>query len=51
MKQTRMTIFFIENVFFIPGDEVQVEYNAGTDTTPLYESTTFLSSGFNGFRI
>ena len=35
----------------IPGDEVQVVYVTGADTTPLFTSLTYLYNGFNGFRI
>ena len=36
---------------FISGDEVEVVYASGTDTTPLYATTAYLDNGFNGFRV
>ena len=33
------------------GDMVQVVYRDGTDTTPLWENTTWYWNGFTGFRI
>ena len=39
------------NVLLFAGDEVQVVYRSGDDTTPLQESTTYYYHGFTGFRI
>ena len=33
------------------GDEIQVIYETGTDTTPLASSSYRLHNGFNGFKI
>ena len=35
----------------LTGDEVQVVYDARTNTTPLFTSTTYYYSGFTGFKI
>ena len=41
----------INETVFISGDEVQVVYFVGTDTTPLFATASYLYNGFNGFRI
>ena len=39
-------------VFTLTGDMVQVVYEQGTDTTPLYDDTaSYYYNGFTGFRI
>ena len=43
--------FTLSRMIVLTGDEVQVVYKVGTDTTPVYASASFYYAGFNGFRI
>ncbi len=36
---------------FLAGDEVHLLYDDGTDTTPLYASSYYKHTGFNGFKL
>ena len=42
---------YIFHFIVVAGDTVQVVYRGGTDTTPVYESSTYYYNGFTGFRI
>ena len=43
--------FQIIHVLLLAGDTVQVVYRAGSDTTPVWATTTYYVDGFTGFRI
>ena len=42
---------WLHTVFLFIGDTVQVVYDNGADTTPLFEGTSLYYHGFSGFRI
>ena len=44
-------LFFVKCSPLFAGDEVQVVYIFGEDTTPLYQTSSYYTSGFTGFRI
>ena len=45
------SIFICPNLPSLTGDMVEVVYDTGTDTTPLYADTSDNYNGFTGFRI
>ena len=42
---------YITDSIAVTGDEIQVVYVTGDDTTPVYANTAYYYTGFNGFRI
>ena len=43
--------YCLKCLHLLTGDEVQVVYRLGDDTTPLETATTYYYNGFTGFRI
>ncbi len=41
----------VSMILLFPGDEVDLVYDCGTDTTPLDRSSTYHYNGFSGFRL
>ena len=41
----------IMDCIVVAGDTVQIVYRDGTNTSPVYASSTYYYNGFTGFRI
>ena len=50
-KPCHFLLICVNALFHFIGDEVQVVYRDGSDTTPVYENPSIYWNGFTGFRI